>query len=97
MNRVIQELSSQMQSHLDAKKSEKGNNSDTQLIQRYKKQLAEVQGDLSTEKSLHQITKTSLKALDEDCMRLRHQLHKLRRRDKSPVADKYVLTLLHLE
>ena len=96
MNRVIQELSKQMQSHLDAQKSGNGKNADTQLIQRYKKQLAEVQGDLSTEKSLHQITKTSLQALEEDCNRLRQQLQKLRRREKSPVADRLVFTVFNI-
>ena len=93
MNRVIQELSKQMQSHLDSQKPGNGKNGDTQLIQRYKKQLSEAQGDLSTEKSLHQITKTSLQALEEDCNRLRAQLQKLRRREKSPVADRLVLEL----
>ena len=93
MNRVIQELSKQMQSHLDSQKPGSGKNGDTQLIQRYKKQLAEAQGDLSTEKSLHQITKTSLQALEEDCNRLRAQLQKLRRREKSPVADRSVFKL----
>lgn len=90
MNRVIHELSRQMQSHLDAKSSE-NKTADTQTIQRYKKQLAEVQGELSTERSLHQITKTSLQALDEDCNRLKQQLHKLRRREKSPSVDRWVL------
>ena len=94
MNRVIQELSKQMQSHLDSQKPGNGKNGDTQLIQRYKKQLSEAQGDLSTEKSLHQITKTSLQALDEDCNRLRAQLQKLRRREKSPVADRLVYKLV---
>ena len=95
MNRVIQELSKQMSSHLDSQKPGNGKNGDTQLIQRYKKQLSEAQGDLSTEKSLHQITKTSLQALDEDCNRLRAQLQKLRRREKSPVADRLVFKLAH--
>ena len=95
MNRVIQELSKQMQSHLDSQKPGNGKNGDTQLIQRYKKQLSEAQGDLSTEKSLHQITKTSLQALDEDCNRLRAQLQKLRRREKSPVADRLVFKIAH--
>ena len=95
MNRVIQELSRQMTSHLDAKPSDV-KSTDTQTIQRYKKQLAEVQGELSTEKSLHQITKTSLQALDEDCNRLRQQLHKLRRREKSPATDRWVHNIAFL-
>ena len=82
MDKVIQELSRQMTSHLDAKPSEI-NSADTQTIQRYKKQLVKVQRELGTEKSLHQITKTSLQALDEDCHRLRQQVDKMGRRENS--------------
>ncbi|KAL4227673.1 hypothetical protein ACF0H5_013109 [Mactra antiquata] len=81
MNRVIQEISHQMSTHLDATRGNgKDKNSDS-IGTRLRKQLAELQGELNTEKSLHQITKTSLVALEEDCQRLRKQLHSLRRRE----------------
>lgn len=81
MNRVIQELSRQMTSHLDSTRGGDKDKSPESLVSRLKKQLAEAQGELSTERSLHHITKTSLQALEEDCQRLRKQLHHYRRRD----------------
>lgn len=81
MNRVIQELSHQMQNHLDAKRDVGTDKNSDSVATRLRKQLADLQGDLNTEKSLHQITKTSLHALEEDCQRLRKQLHSLRRRE----------------
>ncbi|XP_060574012.1 myosin-10-like [Ruditapes philippinarum] len=81
MNRVIQDLSRQMTTHLDSTRGGDKEKSPESLVSRLRKQVAEVQGELSTEKSLHQITKTSLVALEEDCQRLRKQLHHYRRRD----------------
>ncbi|XP_060574001.1 uncharacterized protein LOC132731766 [Ruditapes philippinarum] len=81
MNRVIQDLSRQMTTHLDSTRGGDKEKSPESLVSRLRKQVAEVQGELSTEKSLHQITKTSLVALEEDCKRLRKQLHHYRRRD----------------
>ncbi|XP_053406240.1 uncharacterized protein LOC123523252 isoform X2 [Mercenaria mercenaria] len=81
MNRVIQDLSRQMTSHLDSTRGGDKDKSPESLVSRLRKQLADTQGELSTEKSLHQITKTSLVALEEDCQRLRKQLHQHRRRD----------------
>ena len=89
MNRVIQELSKQMQNHLDAQKAGGSKDGEGQSVVRYKKQIADLQGELNTEKSLHQITKTSLQALEEDCQRLRQQLQTWRRRDPH-TSEKYV-------
>lgn len=89
MNRVIQELSRQMQSHLEnSRGGDKDKNPDSLLV-RVKKQLAEVQSELNTERSLHQITKTSFVALEEDCQRLRKQCQALRRREPSSGEKKY--------
>ncbi|XP_052225855.1 uncharacterized protein LOC127841237 isoform X2 [Dreissena polymorpha] len=90
MNRVIQELSRQMTSHLDAQRSigKDGKGADN-AVTRFRKQLSEVQADLNTERSLHQITRTSLQALEEDCARLRKQLQILRRREPPTTEKKH--------
>lgn len=94
MNRVIQELSRQMSNHLDAQRNGTvlGHPGSPSAQARYRKQLADVQSELKTERSLHEITKTSLQALEEDCQRLRHQLIVLRRREPHP-TEKYVSRL----
>lgn len=92
MNRVIQELSRQMSSHLDAQRNgvdKDGRGSDTVQV-RLRKQLADSQAELKTERSLHEITKTSLQALEEDCQWLRNQLISYRRREPH-TSEKYVL------
>ncbi|KAK3608373.1 hypothetical protein CHS0354_030835 [Potamilus streckersoni] len=89
MNHVIQELSRQMQSHLDSQKQNKDARETPTQTQKLKRQIMDLQGELATERSLHQITRDSLQALEEDCKRLRHQLHVLRRRESSVSDKKY--------
>ncbi|KAL5005365.1 hypothetical protein ScPMuIL_018821 [Solemya velum] len=83
MGRLIQDLSRKMQDQLELQNSSKheGKDRDVQTVQRYRSRLSELESELSTEKALHQITQNSLRSLEEDCQRLRHQLHSVRRRD----------------
>ncbi|XP_052769316.1 plectin-like isoform X2 [Mya arenaria] len=90
MNRVIQELSHQMQSHLDAQRGgDKEGKGRENAATRFRRQLAEVTADLNTERSLHQITRTSLSALEEDCTRIRKQLQTLRHRHPQQTEKKH--------
>ena len=92
MNRVIQELSLQMSNHLSA--GHVGSEGQASNVQtKYKKRITDLQGELKTEQSLHEITKTSLQALEDDCQRLRSQLIGLRKREPH-TSEKYV-KLLH--
>lgn len=96
MGRLIQDLSCKMQEQLEFQKSSstEGKERDGQTVQRYRTRLSEIESELSTEKALHQITQNSLRSLEEDCQRLRHQLHSVRRRDAA-TPDKWVALCQH--
>ncbi|KAK3098699.1 hypothetical protein FSP39_022200 [Pinctada imbricata] len=84
MNKVIQEMSRQMASHFDTQKSPEkivDKEQVSKVVKKYKRQISDLETDLNTERALHQITRTSLQALEEDCQRLRKQFHAMKRRD----------------
>ncbi|XP_062572417.1 uncharacterized protein LOC134234369 [Saccostrea cucullata] len=84
MSKVIQDMSLKMQQHFEgAKERENQREQDLKLIKKYKKQVRDLETDLSTERAVHTITKSSLQALEEDCRRLRKQFMSSRRRDQS--------------
>ncbi|XP_064609099.1 uncharacterized protein LOC135473186 [Liolophura sinensis] len=78
MNRFMQELNLKMD-HLNAQKIPNNDNKDSSTVHRLRKQLAELQTELHTEKALHQITRSSLQASEDDCQRLRRQLRSKQR------------------
>ncbi|XP_067665526.1 uncharacterized protein [Haliotis asinina] len=86
MNRVIQDLSRQMQQHLDSQKSsdKEARDREIKLANSFKKQVATLESELKTERALHQITRSSLKSQEEDNQRLRDQMFALRRKSISP-------------
>ncbi|KAK7115731.1 trichohyalin-like [Littorina saxatilis] len=85
MNRVMQDLSRQLLKHMDdVRTSEKGRSErDDKQVQRLRRELSSLESQLNAEKALHTITKNALQALEEDCTRLRQQLHNMRRRGYS--------------
>lgn len=85
MSQLIQNMSRQMQQHIQSQSitDKEKREMEAKQLNKCKKQLNEVESKLNTEKALHQITKSSLQALEEDNKRLRHQLHTLRKRDMS--------------
>ncbi|XP_046583805.1 LOW QUALITY PROTEIN: putative leucine-rich repeat-containing protein DDB_G0290503 [Haliotis rubra] len=86
MNRVIQDLSRQMQQHLDSQKSsdKEARDREIKLANSFKKQVATLESELKTERALHQITRSSLKSQEDDNQRLRDQMFALRRKSISP-------------
>lgn len=91
MNKMIQDMSKQMSMHLESQKvtDKDSKDRDTKVIQRYKKQIHDLNTELQTERALHKITAASLQSLEEDCVRLRQQCQAMRRRNNS-ASDKYV-------
>lgn len=91
MNKMIQDMSKQMSMHLESQKvtDKDSKDRDSKVIQRYKKQIHDLNTELQTERALHKITAASLQSLEEDCVRLRQQYQAMRRRNNS-ASDKYV-------
>jgi hypothetical protein len=85
MNRVMEELSQRLQKQMEEARSgdREGRDRDARQAARLKKELRAVESQLNTEKALHTITKNALQNLEEDCTRLRQQLHSIRRRGYS--------------
>lgn len=84
-------MSKQMSMHLESQKvtDKDSKDRDSKIIQRYKKQIHDLNTELQTERALHKITAASLQSLEEDCIRLRQQCQAMRRRNNS-ASDKYV-------
>ncbi|XP_005105360.1 golgin subfamily A member 4 isoform X2 [Aplysia californica] len=82
MNRVISELSRQLQFHMETSRlMEQGNrDNSSELVHRLRRSLLEAESQLNTERALHQVTRSSMQALDEDCSRLRQMLYAMKRR-----------------
>ena len=91
MNKMIHDMSKQMSMHLESQKvtDKDSKDRDSKVIQRYKKQIHDLNTELQTERALHKITAASLQSLEEDCVRLRQQYQAMRRRNNS-ASDKYV-------
>jgi len=91
MNKMIQDMSKQMSMHLESQKvtDKDSKDRDSKVMQRYKKQIHDLNTELQTERALHKITAASLQSLEEDCVRLRQQYQAMRRRNNS-ASDKYV-------
>ena len=91
MNKMIQDMSKQMSMHLESQKvtDKDSKDRDSKVIQRYKKQIHDLNTELQTERALHKITAASLQSLEEDCVRLRQQYQAMRGRNNSG-SDKYV-------
>nr|XP_022331625.1 myosin-10-like isoform X6 [Crassostrea virginica] len=84
MSKVIQDMSLKIAQHFEgAKERENQREQDLKQIKRYKKQVRDLESELSTERAVHSITRSSLQALEEDCLRLRKQFMASKRRDKS--------------
>ncbi|CAL1534105.1 unnamed protein product [Lymnaea stagnalis] len=81
MNRVMSKLSQQLQFHLETSRlMEHGGQDDGDLVHKLRKLLLETESQLNTERALHQVTRSSMQALDEDCTRLRQNILAIRRR-----------------
>ncbi|GFS23762.1 interaptin-like isoform X1 [Elysia marginata] len=76
MNRVISELSRQLHFHMETSRMlEHGAGQDSELMHRLRRRLLEAESQLNTERALHQVTRSSMQALEEDCARLRQTLY----------------------
>nr|KAI8756306.1 putative leucine-rich repeat-containing protein DDisoform X1 [Biomphalaria glabrata] len=81
MNRVMSELSHQLQFHFETSRSmDHGGREEDELVYKLRKQLLETESQLNTERALHQITKGSMQSLEEDCNRLRQTIMAMRKR-----------------
>ncbi|XP_060068829.1 myosin-7-like [Ylistrum balloti] len=91
LNRLIQDMNRQLHEHMESQKSggHDSKDRDVKQLSKYKKRVIDLESELSTEKAVHQITKSSLQALEEDNQRLRHQYHAMRRRDNVTSDKKY--------
>lgn len=91
MNKMILDMSKQMSLHLESQKASDKDTKDrdSKTIQRYKKQIHDLNTELQTERALHKITAASLQSLEEDCIRLRQQCQAMRRRNNSASDKKY--------
>lgn len=90
LNRLIQDMNRQLHEHMESQKSgQDPKDRDMKQLSTYKKRVIDLESELSTEKAVHQITKSSLQALEEDNQRLRHQYHAMRRRDNVTSDKKY--------
>ncbi|XP_021365614.1 uncharacterized protein LOC110458296 isoform X2 [Mizuhopecten yessoensis] len=91
LNRLIQDMNRQLHEHMESQKSggQDSKDRDVKQLSKYKKRVIDLESELSTEKAIHQITKSSLQALEEDNQRLRHQYHAMRRRDNVTSDKKY--------
>ncbi|RUS77272.1 hypothetical protein EGW08_014963 [Elysia chlorotica] len=76
MNRVISELSRQLHFHMETSRLlEHGAGQDSDLMHKLRRRLLEAESQLNTERALHQVTRGSMQALEEDCARLRQALY----------------------
>ena len=81
----MQDLSRQLLKHMDdvrASERESREKENKQILH-LKRELHSMESQLNAEKALHAITKSALQNLEEDCTRLRQQLHSMRRRGYS--------------
>ncbi|KAH9500971.1 hypothetical protein Btru_069370 [Bulinus truncatus] len=84
MNRVMAELSHQLQFHFETSRlGGRTGREDDDLLYKLRKQLLETESQLNTERTLHQITRGSMQALEEDCNRLRQTIVSMRKRAAS--------------
>lgn len=103
INRVMQDMSRQLLKHMDEVRASERESRDKEAkqIQRLKRELHSMESQLNAEKALHAITKSALQNLEEDCTRLRQQLHNIRRRgynqDKSVSLSSRILIDLQSE
>ena len=93
----MQDMSRQLLKHMDEVRTSERESRDKEAkqIQRLKRELHSMESQLNAEKALHAITKSALQNLEEDCTRLRQQLHNIRRRgynqDKSVLFSSCIL------
>lgn len=78
----MQELSRQLLSHIEEVRTtdRDGREVDIKQVQKLKQELQSLESQLNAERILHGITKTSRQHLEEDCARLRQQIHAMRRK-----------------
>ena len=91
MDRMVKKLSQQMQEELASRTlgEEGARGREERLGSSFRRQVDRLEGEVSTERALHAITRNSLQAVEQDSARLRAQLYSLRQTSPSP--NKYVL------
>lgn len=76
----MQDFSKQLLKQMEDAKTTQGQERDTKQMQKLKQDLRSLETQLNAEKALHSITKNALQNLEEDCARLRQQIHAMRRK-----------------
>lgn len=79
MSLVMQDFSKQLLKQMEDARTQ-GQERDTKQVQKLKQDLRSLETQLNAEKALHSITKNALQNLEEDCARLRQQIHAMRRK-----------------